>query len=114
LQSISLAIYQETSFRGRTDEGFTKKSLTDFASADHLEKLNMAKLDNYHIELAFSKTRFERSKPTFWNEFMLRMENACQIPARNVSMCFSFQLNGESERFLVSLCFNSSSDVVQS
>ncbi|KAJ9119969.1 hypothetical protein QFC24_005452 [Naganishia onofrii] len=103
LQSVNLAIYQAISFRGRTDEGFTKKSLRDFASADHLEKLNMARLDKYHLELTFSRSRSSRSGPTFWNEFMLRMENACQIPAKNVSMCFSFQLNGESERFLAEL-----------
>ncbi|KAJ9104655.1 hypothetical protein QFC21_002153 [Naganishia friedmannii] len=102
-QSVNLAVYSEIYFRGRTDEGFTKKLLKDFATAGHLRQLNLPRLDSYHLELTFSKSRDSRSEPTFWTYFTRRMENACQIPANNVSMCFLFQLDGEPERFLAAL-----------
>ncbi|KAJ9113200.1 hypothetical protein QFC22_006039 [Naganishia vaughanmartiniae] len=100
---IDLAIYQEMFFQGGTDEGFTRKSLKDFASSGYLQELNAVELDNYHLELTFSRSRSSRSGQTFWNEFTSRMQGACKVPAKNVSMCFLFQLNGESEQLLAAL-----------
>ncbi|KAJ9113205.1 hypothetical protein QFC22_006044 [Naganishia vaughanmartiniae] len=100
LQSVNLAIYKSNNFKGETHKHETQEAIHHFQSSGQLKQLKMKQLQHYHMELTFSRGKRTAGDPLFWRSFSTRIKEACQIPARAISICFGFQLHGESAAFL--------------
>jgi hypothetical protein len=101
LQSISLAVHKSNDFQGETHKHEIKDIIHQFQSPDQLKQLKLKKLDRYHLEMTFSRSKRTAGDALFWRTFSNRVKEACVIPAQEVSICFGFQLLGDSAPFLV-------------
>ncbi|KAJ9104650.1 hypothetical protein QFC21_002148, partial [Naganishia friedmannii] len=82
LQSINLAIHKSNAFKGETHKYEVKGFIQDFQTDNQVKQLKMKKLDHYHLELTFSRSKRTAGDALFWRTFSNRMKEACVIPTK--------------------------------
>jgi hypothetical protein len=101
LKVVSLSIEKEYYWYGTRQEGFTSKIISHLKSS--IQEAGIDRLDSYELEVATSRSLYDRRSRTFWSDMRKRMMLACTIPARDVHLDVGeIRMDGEASQFVVS------------